>query len=205
MKKYAKCFAAALLFCIANPSAKAEGLYAAFDVGQTRVDVCNSLPWSLATGCKNTANIYRLAAGYQFTSTSKLLPMWGAEVAFADYGKASMGTFGVDHVGDWQISGVQVSIIPTLPLGDAFSITGKLGIARTDVKHTFDTCVGCSGTPAWVSTNYTVVLGIGALYDVTERVAIRAQYDDLGKVGDSDYDTGRYHVQLLTAGIIFKY
>jgi hypothetical protein len=49
-------------------------------------------------------------------------------------GTATIPFFGTVAAGDWQLSGLQVSGTGTFPLGDAFSLIGKLGIARTDLK-----------------------------------------------------------------------
>jgi OOP family OmpA-OmpF porin len=197
MKKIA--IAVLLSAFIATP-AMAESFYGALDVGQTKAgDACNitGLPaGSTVAGCKDTATMYRIAGGYQFA------PMWGAEVSYADYGKATIGTvtvpgFGTVAAGDWHLSGLQVSGTGTFPLGDAFSLIGKLGIARTDIK--------LSGGGASVSATITkLAYGIGAQYDFTKSFAARAQYENLGTVGDAN-TTGTAKVTLLSAGVVFKF
>jgi OOP family OmpA-OmpF porin len=197
MKKIA---IAVLLSAFVATPALAENFYGALDVGQTKAgDACNitGLPaGSTVAGCKDTATLYRIAGGYQFA------PMWGAEVSYGAYGKASMGTatipfFGTVAAGDWQLSGLQVSGTGTFPLGDAFFLIGKLGIARTDLK--------LSGGGASVSATSTkLAFGIGAQYDFTKSIAARAQYENLGTVGDTN-TTGTAKVTLLSAGVVLKF
>lgn len=202
-----KVFAVALILGATVSPAMADGYYGALDVGQTKAgDACNTngLPVGLTlvgAGCKDTATLYRIAGGYQFT------PMWGAEVSYGAYGKATMGTaplftpgIGILSTGDWQLSGIQVSGTGTFPLGDAFSLIGKLGIARTDLKFSGG---GLSPQPPMTTTT-KLAYGIGAQYELTKRVAVRAQYEDLGTIGDA-ITTGTSKVTLLSAGVVYKF
>jgi OOP family OmpA-OmpF porin len=185
-----KVLAAALIFGAAVSPAMADGYYGALDLGQAKAkDACTGLPAGV-TGCKDTATLYRIAGGYQF------VPMWGAEVSYAAYGKESAGTLGALSE-DWQLSSFQVSGTGTFPLGNAFSLIGKLGIARTEIK--------LSGGVANVNATRTILAyGIGAQYDFTKSVAVRAQYEGLGTVGDAN-TTGTTKVTLLSAGVVLKF
>lgn len=185
-----KVFAMALIFGATVSPALADGFYGALDFGQAKAkDACTGLPAG-TTGCKDTAPVYRIAGGYQFA------PMWGAEVSYAGYGKESAGTLGALSV-DWQLSGLQVSGTGTFPLGNDFSLIGKLGLARTEIKLT-------GGGASVSSTNTKFAYGIGAQYDFTKSVAVRAQYEDLGTVGDTN-TTGTSKVTLLSAGVVLKF
>jgi opacity protein-like surface antigen len=185
-----KVFVIALIFSATVSPAMAEGFYAALDLGQaTAKDACTGLPPG-TTGCKDTAPLYRIAGGYQFA------PMWGAEVSYAVYGKESAGTLGSFSL-DWQFSGFQVSGIGTFPLGNDFSLIGKLGIAQTKIELT-------SGGLSESATSTNLAYGIGAQYDFTKSVAVRAQYEDLGTVGDTN-TTGTSKDTLLSAGVILKF
>lgn len=190
MKKNINTLAIALVFGTAVSPAMADGFYGALDVGQsTAPDACKDLPAGV-TGCKDTATAYRIAGGYQFT------PMWGAEVSYGDYGKASAGS-GLGLSVDWQLSGFQVSGTGTFPLSNSFALIGKLGVAQTDIKLT-----GGGTSVSATSTNFAY--GIGAQYSFTSNFAVRAQYEDLGKVGDNN-TTGTSKVTLLTAGVVLKF
>ena len=184
-----KFFSVALIFGAAVSPAMADGYYGALDLGQSKgKDICVGNPAGV-TGCKDTATVYRIAGGYQF------VPMWGAEVSYAGFSKESAGTMGGFSL-DWQLNTFQVSGIGTFPLGDAFSLIGKLGIARTETKLS-----GSAGNSNATTTK--LAYGIGAQYDFTKSVAVRAQYEGLGTVGDAN--TGTTKLTLLSAGIVFKF
>ena len=190
MNNVAKIFAVTLVFGTTVSSAMADGFYGAVDFGQSKAkDACTGLPAGV-TGCKDTAGAFRIAGGSQFT------PMWGAEVSYGAYGKASAGTLGALSV-DWKLSGFQVSGTGTFPLGDAFSLIGKVGIATTKLETT-------GGGITFSATSTKLAYGIGAQYDFTKSVAARVQYEDLGTVGDTN-TTGTSKVTLLTAGVVFKF
>jgi OOP family OmpA-OmpF porin len=185
-----KVYGAVLIFGMAVSPAMADSFYGAFDVGQTTAkDACTGLPAGVS-GCKDTATLFRIAGGYQFA------PMWGAEVSYGDYGKASAGTLGSLSV-DWQLSGLEVSGTGTFPLGNAFSLIGKLGIAQTKIELT-------GGGASVSATSTKLAYGIGAQYDFTKNISVRAQYEDLGTVGDEN-TTGTSKVTLLSAGIVLKF
>ena len=160
--------------------------YFALDVGRTlATDLCSGMP-SGVTGCKDTAGLFRAAIGGQFT------PMWGMEVSYGGLGKASAGSSV-----DWQIYALQVSGTVTYPLSSTFSLIGKLGIARPDLKLT-------GGGNSISETDTNLAFGIGAQYDFTKSVAIRVQYENLGTVGNAD-TTGTSKVGLLSAGIVLGF
>ena len=183
---------ATLLFTFAATPAMADGFYGALDLGQSSgKDICTGLPAGV-TGCKDTGTLFRGAVGTQIT------PMWGAEVSYGSYGKGSAGTLGPLSL-DWEASGLQVSGTGTFPLSDVFSLIGKLGIARTDIKVTAN-CGGCSVS----ETSTNLAFGVGAQYDFTKSIAIRAQYEDLGTVGNAN-TTGTSKVTLLSAGVVLKF
>ena len=191
MKINYKSFALALLLSAAVSPAMAENLYGAIDIGQTTgKDICAGNPPSVS-GCEDTATLYRFAIGYQFS------PMWGAEASYANYGKASIGSLG-GLSGDWEATGLQISGTGTFPIADKFSIIGKLGIASTDLKVTTNFAGDAS------ETTTKLAYGIGAQYDFTENVSVRAQYEDFGTIGN-DNTTGTTKFTLLSAGLALKF
>lgn len=183
-----KVIAVALIFGAAVSPAKADHFYGALDVGQSTVkDACAGLPAGV-NGCNDTATLYRVSGGYQFT------PKWGAELSYADYGKASAGMI-LGTTVDWQASGFQLSGTGTFHAGESFSWIAKLGGARTELKLT--------GGFSASATSTKLAVGIGAQYDFTRNVSARIQYEDLGVVGDSN--TGTSRVTLLSAGVVYKF
>jgi len=197
MRNYAKLFLYILLCYTTVSQASAESLYIAIDVGQTSASkACytDGIPGSITvTGCKEKATLFRVSGGYQFD------PLWGAEISYGDYGKGKLGTatvpgLGVINLGDWQFIGFEIAGTATFPYSDAFSLTGKIGFAQTTIKFTR---ISMSAT----STN--LAYGIGAQYTLSHCIAIRAQFENLGVVGDNN--TGTAKLVLLSAGIISRF
>lgn len=183
MKNMTKFAAVAMLCVIVLQPAMAAGVYGTFDVGQTNAsDTCNG---GLTGACNDTSTALRIGGGYQF------VPMWGAEASYGTYGKAGRSSI----AGDWETSGWQVSGIGTFPVWREISVTGKIGLARTDYKLT--------AAPR-SSTTTSLVFGIGAQYQLGKKISFRAQYEDMGTVGDAN-TTGTTKLTLISAGVVFRF
>ena len=180
MKLLKNICAVTLVYGLAVAPVMAEGFYAALDAGQTNAkDTCSAG----FAGCNDTATAIRAAGGYQFTS------MWGIEVSYATYGKANLG----GAHGDWKTSGEQASGIGTFPVGAAFSLLGKVGVAR--IEHQVN------GTS---STKTNLAYGIGSQYDFNKGIAFRVQYEQLGSIGDAN-TTGEAKASLLSVGALYRF
>lgn len=192
MRMNSKVCVATLIFCATVSTAIADSYYGAVDFGQITVkDFCTVLPGGL-NGCQDTASLIRVAGGYQIT------PMWGAEISYGSYGKSSLGT-GSGVSAEWQINGLQLSGIATLPIAAGFSSFVKFGVARTDLKLSGNAL--SNGNYSASSTQFAY--GFGAQYDFTKEVSVRAQYEGLGNVGNSN--TGTYQATLFSAGLVYKF
>lgn len=160
-------------------------VYGAVDIGQSRApDACPAG----AAGCSNTSAVARAGLGYQFVQN------FGAEISYGYYGKQSLGMAGATALGDWKASGFELAGVGTLPLTGGFALTGKIGIAPTTYEQTG---AGRSVT----STN--LAWGLGVRYGFSQKVALRAQYEDLGNVGD--LASGQTHIRLITAGVVLGF
>lgn len=193
MKKIATIFVTLLVLGAVVSPAFAEGFYGAVDAGQIKAsDACTLAGVSGTTGCNNSATAFRIGGGYQFT------PYWGAEVSVATGLRATLGTVGGMEVAGWRLTSLlQASATGTLPLGDAFNLTAKVGIARTalEVLPSARTITATTTKPAF---------GIGAQYSINKSIAVRAQFEDFGTVGDAS-TTGTTKLTLLSAGIVFGF
>lgn len=185
MNQLSKVIAAVLVFGTAATPALADGYYGALDIGQTNAkDTCTGGPTG---GCKDTSTAHRIAGGYQFTT------MWGAEVSYGDYSRSTLG----GTTGKWEANGLQASGTGTFPLVHAFSVIARAGIARTDLGSTV------AGTPR-SATSTTLGFGVGAQYDFSEGVAFRAQYENLGTVGNAN-TTGTTKISFVSVGAVLRF
>ena len=196
-----KILAAGLALVVSISPALAENYYGAVDIGQSKgSDICTGLPAGVS-GCEDTGTAYRIAGGYQIS------PNWGVEVSYADYGSGSAGSGNVGGSigylsGSWKASAIEISGIGTLPVSGAFSLTGKIGLASTDVK--LDVSSSLLGSGSESASNTKLAFGIGAKFDVNSNIAIRAQYENFGTVGDAN-STGTTKLTMLSAGVLFKF
>ena len=126
--------------------------------------------------------------------------MWGTEISYGTYSKAGVGV-SPGASGNWQLSGFQFSGTGTFPLGSEFALIGKIGIARTKIKAT--AAIGAYSFSE-SATSTKAAFGIGAQYHFSKGVAIRTQYEDLGKFSD-DNTTSTGNVRLLSAGAVIKF
>jgi hypothetical protein len=189
-----------LLFASAvSTAATAEGYYATFDAGESlATDACDTagLPaGSTIAGCRNTGHMYRLAVGRQFTRT------WGAELSYSEYGNSSRGVAtlpggGKLHLGDWKLSGPQLTATYLLPVTSSFALTAKAGIAYTN--YTLFSTELISADKAGLT------IGFGARYKLDRHFAVRSQFEHLGRLG-APATTGTINAALLSLGLEFKY
>lgn len=180
------------LFLALSSTAFAEGMYAAIDVGQSAIkDACVGAT-AFGMTCTETGTAIRIGGGYQFNQN------FGIEANYGFLGSAKAS--GGGGSGEIKPSSLQIAATGTLPLGDAFSIIGKLGIANNSAKFT------STGSADQTSSSSKLAYGIGAQYDFSKSLGVRAQYESLGDVLDNTgtADTN-YKVSLISAGLIFKF
>lgn len=201
---------AAMLWASVSGSALATEVgqfYGAIDVGQgTQKSFCTLAQPLPGESCDNAGIGFRGAVGYQ------VMPNLAVEGSYANYGTAKYN----DNAGftmDGNVTGFQFSAIGSYPVINAFSLTGKLGLALTNGELAInDVAVGSID---FDDDTTTLVWGIGVRYDVNTSISVRAQYESLGKIS---YDNGIFaaaaaaagvpsksNVNILTAGVIYNF
>lgn len=190
-----KIFVAAVLSTLAFSSAAVaseSGVYGAFDLGQSKMaDACTGIPAGVS--CTNTATAFRVAGGYQVNKN------FGIEANYMDSGKTTASGFGVTV--DGGVTGFGVAAVGMLPLSETFALTGKIGVESMSLKVT-GTGFGVAVSQSASNTNAT--FGVGMKYNLTPSVALRAQYEDFGTVGDVA-TTGTTKLTLLSAGVVLSF
>ena len=196
MKKIIIAVAGISVLAISGSALAAEsGFYGAFDLGQSTIN-----PVGATTGIafKKTDTAFRLGAGYQINKN------FGVEANYTDFGKLT-GTatvLGLPVSLSSPGTGYGVAVMGTLPMTDSFAFTGKVGIESVTFK-TNVSVIGLNIIAASASkTNAT--FGVGIKYNLTPTVALRAQYEDFGTVGDAN-TTGEAKLSLISAGITFGF
>lgn len=176
---------------VAASQAAAQGFYIGGSVGKSDFDDNNAIPGLITSGTVDGSDTgFKIFGGYQFN------PNFGVDLAWVDLGKASYsGTFSGLPVtgGTVKTSGLNVSAVGTLPLKSGFALFGKVGFFAWDAKANDTT----GGVPFSGSENGTdVSFGVGASYDFTKNIGIRAEWERFKAEGD---------INLLSVGLVYKF
>lgn len=182
---------------IAAPAAGQSAYYVGASVGQSEF---KDIPPSL-TNVDDKDTGYKIYGGYQIN------PNWGVEATYFDLGKftgnetAFNGSTVVHVSASAKVTAWGLAGVFTAPISNGFSVFGKLGLVRSELK-TNSSGVGFSAHQKESSTGAN--FGLGAIYDFTPNLAVRAEWERLKKVGD-DATTGETDMDFLSAGITFKF
>lgn len=154
------------------------GFYAGGGIGRSSFSVSSSnsvpVPWGAQKGSK-AGTAYKLYGGYRVTEN------FGVEGGYARLGRVSQWTsaYGVSRLQSGSGQAVYAAATARLPLGDAFALNGRLGVAYGRI----------SGDDNWASGNQRfsgnstgLMAGFGAEYRVTKNLAVTADYDYFGKL-----------------------
>lgn len=177
--------------CLAQP-------YGGFSVGQADVDESMVIPALIDPGgnVDGKDGAFKLFGGYQFNRNVAL------EAAFVDLGDVSYsGNFtgtppltGPVTGGRVQNSGLNLSAVGVLPLGQKFVLFAKAGMflwysEATDVTGGLATFSEEDGSD--------LSLGLGASVALGQRVSLRAEWER--------FDMSGVDVDLVTVGVAFRF
>jgi OmpA-OmpF porin, OOP family len=211
-----KLLGAVLIVSVANvpQSATAGGWYAGLDVGLSEADAEISSLFGVAATTDDadaSSSGFRLRFGYQF------IRYIAVEVGYADFGdfdyEFEPTTCPVSDPAPCpfrtttSMSGVQVDAVGTLPIGERWSINGRVGWARTSVKNSELATAGIDRS----TTKDGFHVGIGAgyrlndhwdlLFDYTKYEQLDLGLDLGGAYGSYDFGDAR----LTSLGINYRW
>jgi OOP family OmpA-OmpF porin len=157
---------------------------------------------SISTG--DTA--WKLFGGYQFNGNL------GVEAAYSKLGKFG----GVSSVtapaagtgtGTWDASAFSLAAVGTFPIHEnRLSAIGKLGLAYTKLDVSV-AARGVGGATAVVNPSNdrtNLMLGVGLRFDLTKRVALRAEWEHYNNVGDGS-TTGQSAIDVWSLNAQFRF
>jgi OOP family OmpA-OmpF porin len=138
------------------------------------------------TAVEDTDIGYRHFGGYRFTRN------WGVEFGYSDLGRngpdGTPATYAEQRLGyrssAWTLAGTGV-----LPLGDAFSLQGRVGLSLASPEASQDAAGNGNGAHNGFSTALPryrpmVLWGVGGQYDLSDRVGLRLDYNSFGRLND---------------------
>lgn len=128
---------------------------------------------------------YRHFGGYRFSRH------WGVELGYSDLGRGNgseRSAFEAPQKSRAQTSAWTLAGTGVLPIGEAFSLQGRLGFSVTSPDATL--MAPASGfSSALPRYRPTVLWGFGGQYDVTGSVGLRVDYNNFGRLADDPNGT----------------
>jgi OOP family OmpA-OmpF porin len=169
-----------------------SGWYVGGSYGQTKFGIdCSGL------SCDDTDTGFRVFGGYMGNKH------FGVELGYADLGKSTFsGTvLGVPVTGDSKATAWDLVAVGVLPIGDKFSVFGKLGMYMGDGEFTV-TGIGSSS-----DTTTDLTYGVGVGFDFTKNLGIRAEWQRYQKVSFASSGGGNAEgdVDLMSIGILWRF
>jgi len=194
---------ALLTTLISAPAFAADGLYAVVDIGQSKVaDACQGTS-GVGVSCTETGTGFRFGLGYQIN------PNFAVEAGYLNVSEAFKLTDssipGYTINGKGKGTALQFSGIGIYPVNDTFAVFAKAGLANVKVDVSADVTPAVPGASFSDSgTSNNLAWGLGAQFNFSQNLALRAQYEDLGKVGTAS-STDKNKFTLLSAGLVMKF
>lgn len=163
-------FAVLLGVALAIPfAAQAEGSYVKFGVGPSEYkdDI-------------RSENKTAVALAYGFSIDKN----FDVELGYVNLGKLKLSS--ADAYSSTQTQSFYVAGVGNLPLTDAFSVFGKLGVTANHLKSNF---TDADGTSSNTDTKARALLGLGLAYNFTKEIAGTLEYQYFGKVDQMKLST----------------
>lgn len=182
------------------------------DLDQTVVEVFGSVgltPVDVTSSLDDSDTGFGLAGGFQVNEH------FAAELAYVDLGDLSYvasGTF-TDGVSDLAsefdlsqtASGPVFSVLGILPIGERFSVFGRVGLALMNVEADLRVTIDGEAATDSVSTQRSNgVYGIGGEFSFNERFAVRLEWDRYADVGSEDL-TGDVDIDFISLGLRYNF
>lgn len=121
------------------------------------------------------------------------------EVGYADLGEAQ---FSGTSSGTAEVNGMTMQVIGTLAINPSLSVIGRGGMNFLNLEKNGT----IAGTPNnnEGDTDVAWSLGLGAQYNLSKSVGLRAEWERYFKVGDED-TTGEMDVDLISASVVYTF
>lgn len=164
--------------------------YLGASAGQSTTDI--TCPAGISCDDKDTA--WKAYGGLE---VNEYLSM---EVGYADLGK--VGYSGAKS-GSRETKGMLLQLVGTYALNPSFTLIGRGGMNILDTQ--FHGTI--AGAPDRSDTDVVWSAGLGAQYNFTQSVGLRAEWERYFKTGSpaANGGTGEADVDLLSAGLVYKF
>jgi len=144
------------------------------------------------SSCDDTDTAWKIYGGLEVNEYIQM------EVGYADLGEAkSSGATS----GTAEVNGMTIQVVGTYAFNPSFSLIGRGGMNILNLEVN-ETTPGLSSNEG--DTDVAWSLGLGAQYNLSKSVGLRAEWERYFDVGDAD-STGEMDVDLISAGVVFKF
>jgi OOP family OmpA-OmpF porin len=182
------------------------------ELDQNVIDVFGSVGLSIVEATSNlddSDTAFGLAGGYQVNRN------FAAELAYVDLGDISYSATGTVTDGfsnfdaglgiDQSTSGPVFSVLGIVPIGERFTVFGRLGLALMSVD--VDATVSLDGesfTDSVSTDRSNPMYGIGGELGFNERFGVRLGWDRYANVG-SDDQAGEVDIDMISLGLRYNF
>jgi OmpA-OmpF porin, OOP family len=167
------------------------GFYIGASIGQSTTD-CDTSGTGLSCDDKDTA--YKIFGGYKF---NKNLAIEGGYTPLGEVNASGGGVNITAEATAWELVGVGM-----FPLGNNFSIYGKLGFYNGEIELSSN--IGASGKKTTTDLTY----GLGVQFDLTRNLGIRGEwqrYAGFKTPSTAVTDEDKSDVDVLSLGVLWKF
>jgi len=201
MKKSVLCAVLVSLCNGVGAQEAAQGFYAGVSLGEARFpDACSSNAGVTRSNCNDTNTTWKIFGGHQFS------PNFAWEVGYNDFGRVSSDALatigGSTFAGNASLEATawELSAIGSLPLASQFSIFGRLGAYYAKTKSNVN-LANASSSASNHNSNFT--FGLGAQYDITKKIGVRAEWQRFPRVGADT--TSKGDIDVLAIGGLYRF
>lgn len=181
----------------------ALGMVTRADANPSNSAFDNALTTAGATGLssssKDKSNKWRLQLGYRFNDYVAL------EGGYIDLGRTRYSATYNEGGATGQIKagGPNLTVLGMLPVTKGLSLFGELGVIDAKVKSSL-AAGGVAASDAYDKTQVRPIYGLGAMYQVSDNVDLRASYERVDNLGDK-HRLGQMDVNLYSLGLDYRF
>ena len=157
--------------------------------GQSTIDIT----CSVGNSCDDTDSAWKIYGGLEVNEYISM------EVGYADLGRAKIS--GATS-GTAEVNGMTIQLVGTYAINPSFTLMGRGGMNILNLE--LDGTVANTASNNAGDTDIAWSLGLGAQYNLSKSIGIRAEFERYFSVGDAS-TTGEADVDLISAGIVFKF
>ncbi len=204
--------ALAVLGAVSSASAIADnapGWYVGGNVGRTYTDFNNDrLSSSLAgQGFRvNSSSEDKHDTGYKLFGGYQLHRNFAIEGGYFDLGKLNYGvtTFPAgSFAGETKVRGLNLDLVGIVPIGDRFSVFGRVGAAYAQTRSSFARTGNIAlGNFDSRNNDTNVKFGLGAEYAFTPALSIRGEIERY-RINDPARNKG--YIDMASVGLIYRF